>query len=193
MPDTSLSLLDRARRNDEVAWRRLRAMYVPLIQGWLRRECQLQVHDADDLVQDVIVVVVRRLPEFDRQRVGSFRAWLRTVTVNCLRQSLRTRHRGGAGTGDSRVADLLDALEAQGSPQSELWDREHDEHVMRQILNSLKHEFTENTWQAFSLMSLDGLSAADAAARLGITPNAVFIARSRVLARMREEAAGLID
>src|SRR5437870_2279853 len=86
MHETSASLLDRLRRPKagEADWRRLVDLYTPLIRGWLRRHADLPPGDADDVVQDVLAVVVRRLPDFEHnQRTGAFRAWLRTITVNC--------------------------------------------------------------------------------------------------------------
>lgn len=194
MAETSASLLQRVRGgSDQDAWRKLESIYSPLIRGWLRRDVLLDSNNADDIVQDVMAVLVRRIEEFDRQRSGSFRAWLKSITVNCLRQSLRKQRRPGQGAGDSGVVDLINNLEDPVSRLSELWNREHDEHVMRLILQTLRHEFTETTWKAFELMALEGRSAQEAAAELSLSSNAVFIAKSRVLARLRSEAEGLID
>ena len=192
MSETSASLLQRVRvRSDDEAWRTMEAVYAPLVRGWLRRTVLLDVNDADDVVQDVMAVVIRRIGEFERQRTGSFRAWLKLIAVNCLRQWLRQRKHAGAG--DSRTGELLNELEDPTSQLSAVWDREHDEHVMKQILLSLRTEFTETTWRAFELTALEGRISEDAAKVLGVSVNAVFIAKSRVLARMKQEAAGLID
>lgn len=194
MTDTSASLLDRVRRNPrDEAWERLVAIYSPLIRTWLRREVQVDAHDADDIAQEVLAVVLRRIPEFERQRTGSFRAWLKAITINCLRRSFRDQRQRAAGTGDSQVQDLLNQLEDPQSQISSLWDREHDEFVMKQLLQMIRPQFAPKTWQAFERVALEGVSPADVAAELGMTVNAVFIARSRVMARLRQEADGLID
>ncbi len=194
MTETSASLLDRVRRqSDSQAWPRLLAVYSPLIRGWLRRDVRLKEHDADDAVQEVLSVVARRVSEFDRQRTGSFRAWLKSITVNCVRQMLRRNQRRDGGTGDSDVLEMLHQLEDPEGPLSLQWDREHDEFVMKQLLQDVRAHFTESTWAAFERVALDEASADTVAAELGITANAVFIARSRVMARLRQEAAGLID
>ncbi len=194
MAETSASLLQRVRGSgDPEAWSKLESIYSPLIRGWLRRDAMLDSNDADDIVQDVMAIVVRRIEEFDRQRSGSFRAWLKSITINCLRQSLRKQRRPGQGAGDSGIADLLNNLEDPASQLSVLWNREHDEHVMRLILQTLQHEFTETTWKAFEMTALEGRSAQETAASLSISSNAVFIAKSRVMARLRAEADGLID
>jgi RNA polymerase sigma-70 factor (ECF subfamily) len=196
LPDmsTSASLLDRLRSNPHTeAWQRLVQIYEPLIRGWLRRQHLLD-QDADDVVQEVLVIVSRRVPEFEHNgRVGAFRAWLRTITVNCLRDHWRSGRRRPSARGDSDFQQLLAQLEDPSSGLSKLWDQEHDRHVTRHLLEMLRTDFEPKTWQAFERTALDGLPAADAAAELGLTANAVFIARSRVLARLCQEAAGLID
>ena len=194
MSETSASLLDRIRRqNDDAGWQRLVTLYLPLIHGWMRRDICLDENDADDIAQEVLAVVVRRIGEFERQRTGSFRAWLKAITINCLRQTLRHRQNHAVGSGDSRVLQLLQELEDPDGQISSLWNREHDEFVMRPLLQSIKDEFAMSTWQAFERFAVQGRPANAVAAELGMTANAVFIAKSRVMTRLRQEAEGLID
>jgi RNA polymerase sigma-70 factor (ECF subfamily) len=110
--DTSVSLLDALRGgSDEQSWRRLVDLYGPLLRGWLKRHGATP-QDADDAVQDVLAVVVRKLPAFERQpRTGSFRAWLRTITVNCLREQWRRGQRQPAAVGGSDFGLMIDQLE----------------------------------------------------------------------------------
>jgi RNA polymerase sigma-70 factor (ECF subfamily) len=194
MSETSASLLDRLRlRPDEESWQRLVVIYTPLIRGWLRRYALLE-QDADDLVQEVLTVVVRRLPEFRREpRTGAFRRWLRTIAVNCLRDFWRSQRLRPAARGDADFLQVLDALEDPTSDLSRLWDEEHDRHVTRHLLEMIRPKFEPRTWQAFRRVALEGASPEEVAAELGVTPNAVFIAKSRVLARLRREGAGLLD
>lgn len=193
MTETSVSLLDRVRcQSDGEAWKRLANVYSPLIRGWMRRDLLLSDHDADDVLQEVLTVVARRVAEFDRQRTGSFRAWLKSITVNCLR-AFAKKHRNHAGTGDSAVLDLLNQIEDPDADLSQQWDREHDECVMKQLLDDVKKHFTESTWLAFQRTALENAPAEIVAAELGMTANAIFIARSRVMTRLRQEAAGLVD
>ena len=102
MAETSATLLERlSDRSDSVAWRRLVDLYSPLINGWLRRH-GVSVDDAEDLTQEVLGVVVREVSRFAHNgRVGAFRTWLRTITINCLRQSLRSRRVPAKATGSS--------------------------------------------------------------------------------------------
>jgi RNA polymerase sigma-70 factor (ECF subfamily) len=192
--DTSLSLL--ARVSDQPAeadWRRFTSLYDPLIRGWLRRR-EVLPHDADDLVQEIMTVVVRRVIGFEHNgRIGAFRTWLRTITVNCLRDYWRAGKNKAAGVGGSDIQDIIAQLEDPASEMSRLWDQEHDRFVMRRLLEMLQEEFEPKTWQAFQKFALENIPAADVAKELGITTNAVFIAKSRVLTRLKLESAGILD
>jgi RNA polymerase sigma-70 factor (ECF subfamily) len=193
MDETSASLLDRARHGaDAASWQRLVDLYTPLIRGWLRHHADLHAADSDDLVQDVLAVVVRKLPQFERQpRTGAFRRWLRTVNV--LRDFWRAQRIRPRATGDSDFQQVLAQLEDPDSGLSHLWDQEHDKHVTRRLLDMIQPRFEARTWRAFQRVALDGASPDETAAELGMSVNAVFIAKSRVLALLRQEGEGLID
>jgi RNA polymerase sigma-70 factor (ECF subfamily) len=194
MPDTPLSLLERLRiRPDPASWQRLIDLYTPLIRGWLNRY-SLNVPDMDDVSQEVLAVVVRELPEFRHDlRTGAFRRWLRTITVNRLRTFWRSRRTRPVATGDSDFGAVLDQLEDPESRLSKLWDQEHDQFVIRRLLDLLECEFEPTTWRAFCGLVLEGKTTAAIAAELGISVNAARIAKSRVMRRFRQEIEGLID
>lgn len=195
MLDTSPSLLERLRTSpDDAAWQRWLALYQPLLQNWLRRY-GLQTSDVDDLVQDILVTVTREMPQFhyDPQR-GAFRSWLRAILVNRLRMYWRTRQAQPQATGDPDLSkNVLDQLEDPGSDLSQQWDREHDRTVAKRQMALIEPDFAPATWQAFRRVVLDGCRPADVATELNVTVNAVFIAKSRVLRRLRQELRGLTD
>jgi RNA polymerase sigma-70 factor, ECF subfamily len=193
MPDTSVSLLDRLRDSpDAASWQRLVDLYTPLIQSWLRSQ-GLQPSDADDLAQDVLAVLVRELPAFEHRRPGAFRAWLRAITTNRMRNFWRARQARPAATGDSDFVRVLEQLEDPHSELSRLWDREHDQLVVRRAMELIEPEFTPSTWQAFRRLAVDGAAVEAVAAEMGLTANAVLIAKSRVFSRLRQEIGGLVD
>jgi RNA polymerase sigma-70 factor (ECF subfamily) len=194
MPDTSVSLLERlSLQPDEDTWKRFVDLYVPLIRGWLRRY-EVTQQDAEDLAQEVLTVVVRELTDFrHNQQPGAFRNWLRTVTVNRLRELWRTRRGRAAATGDSAVAQMLDQLADPNSSLSRLWDQQHDQHVARRLMELIQPQFEPKTWQAFRRVVLDGMKAAEVARELHLSVNAVLLAKSRVLSRLRQEMQGLTD
>jgi len=194
MADTSLSLLDRLRGSpDDDAWQRLVEIYTPLIRGWLRR-FSAAPDDCDDLVQEVLAVLVRKLPEFQRDpRPGAFRRWLQGITVNCLRDAWRARRVRPAATGNSRFLEVLQQLQDPHSGLSRLWEEEHNRHVIGRLLDLIRPQFEPKTWRAFERVALDGITAEKVATELGISVNAVFIAKSRVLTNLRSAGRGLVD
>ncbi|MGL6097827.1 MAG: RNA polymerase sigma factor [Fimbriiglobus sp.] len=193
MVPTSPSLLERLNDADAVAWQRLTSVYSPLVRGWLRRH-GIRPDDADDLTQEVLVVVVRRYPDFrHNQRTGAFRAWLRAITVNCCRDFWKANRLRPAAPGGSDFGGYLDQIADPSNPLAAEWDREHDLFVTRQLLGMIRPEFEAKTWEAFRRVAVAGEPAAAVAAALGVSTNVVFIAKSRVLSRLREEAAGLVE
>jgi RNA polymerase sigma-70 factor (ECF subfamily) len=192
MDETSLSLLDGLRGNpDDAAWRRLHDLYAPLIRKWLLQRSMIP-QDADDVVQEVLLIVVRKLPQFRREpRTGAFRRWLLNITINSLREFWRSR-KGAAAASPEHEAMLAELEDSDGN-LSRQWDAEHDRHVTQMLLERIRGDFEPRTWQAFEMVALQGVPAAEAAGRLGLTTNAVFIAKSRVLTRLRQIGAGLLD
>jgi RNA polymerase sigma-70 factor (ECF subfamily) len=192
MPATPVSLLERLRlQPDPASWQRLVDLYSPLIRGWLLRH-SLQPSDADDLVQEVLQVLVRELPNFRHNlRTGAFRRWLKSITVNRLRAWRRSRP--PEVTGDDAFGAMLDQLEDAGSALSRAWDEEHDRHVVRRLLELISPEFEPTTWRAFQMLVLEEKETAEVARLCGISANAVRIAKSRVLSRLRHEIEGLVD
>jgi len=185
---TSVSLLERLKnaRPDASDWHRLQGIYLPLIERWLGRIPGLG-DEAADLAQEVFVVMVRELPRFERQREGSFRAWLRHVTVNKVRSHRKRRNRQLLVALDP-AEKFLDQLADPGGDLAREWDQEHDRHVFQKLLAIVQSDFNAATWDAFRRFALDDVPAAQVAAELGLSVNAVLQAKSRVLKRLREEA-----
>jgi RNA polymerase sigma factor (sigma-70 family) len=193
MIPTSTTLLERLRdRADGEAWRRLVDLYRPWLCGWLGRH-GLADADAEDLVQDILLVVLKELPYFQHnQRPGAFRTWLRTIAVHRLRDALRARRYRPVATGDDQVLEELRQLEDPDSRLTAQWEREHDRHVVGRLLALLEPDFQPRTFDAFRRVMLQGQAPALVAAELGISVNAVLLAKSRILARLRQEARDLI-
>jgi RNA polymerase sigma-70 factor (ECF subfamily) len=194
MDETSHSLLERlGQQPDDASWRRLVDLYTPLLRHTLLHY-DVPAADVDDLVQEVFSVVIRELPQFrHNHQCGAFRRWLRNIAVHRLRGYWRVRQTTAHATGDSDALRRLNELEDPASGPSRQWDREHDEYIARRLLELLEPEFTPTTWQAFRRQVMDGGKPAAVARELGISTNAVLLAKSRVLRRMRQEIAGLVD
>src|SRR6516164_1832099 len=191
--ETSVSLLERlagAPTDDD--WRRLLDLYQPLLRAWVAR-AGVPASDADDLVQDVLLVVFREVAGFEWRGQGAFRAWLRTILAHRVRDYFRGQKYRPTATGDSDFLRRLDELESPESALSRLWDREHDKHVAASLMRRVQGDFEPATWQAFRRHVLEGEPAVRVAEELGLALNSVLMAKSRVLKRLRQEAAGLVE
>lgn len=193
MSATPLSLLDRLRKASPTSadWQRLQTVCLPLIQSWLRRTPGIR-DEADDLAQEVFLLLFRLLATFERRRDGSFRAWVRQITVNRIRAFQRTRRKRPL-SGNDEIRQFLLLLEDPNSDLSQQWDRDHDESVTRHLLDLVKPDFKPATWQAFTRFALDGRPAAQVARELAISESAVVQAKFRVLKKMREEAGEMLS
>ncbi|MFT3878667.1 MAG: RNA polymerase sigma factor [Gemmatales bacterium] len=190
---TSLSLLERLRHSpDEAAWQRFTDIYEPLLKKWLKAQAQSQA-DIDDIVQDVLLTVFRKLHEFEHNhQAGAFRAWLRITAINRLR--LLWREKRPSLESDHQV--FFGKLDLLADPHSELshrWDQEHDAHVAEQLLAQMEQEFAPATWQAFRRQVVDGRPAKETAQEMGLSINAVLIAKSRIMKRLRQLSLGMLD
>ena len=194
MNETSLSLLNRLRRSPESqSWDRLVGLYAPLIRAWLRKY-DVQESDAEDLAQEVLLAVSKDLGKFEHAgQPGAFRGWLKAILVNRLRRFWRVRDRSPQARGDSDMDPRLAQLDDPSSEMSLIWNREHDQYVLRQLLALAEPHFARNTWAAFCRVALDGAKADVVAQEMGISRNAVIIAKCRVLSRLRQESEGLIE
>ena len=124
-------------------------------------------------------------------REGSFRAWLRTITANKARNYCKQLQRRPAIESDLAEGFLEQLVDPESTLARE-WDREHDEHVVQKLLAAVKGDFGATTWAAFRRLALDGSSAAQVAVELGMPENAVLLAKSRVMRRLRQEAGDLL-
>jgi RNA polymerase sigma-70 factor (ECF subfamily) len=182
---TPISLLDRLRQGQEpAAWDRFVGLYTPLLYVWARRMA-LQESDAADLVQEVFTLLVQKLPEFRYDSQKSFRAWLRTLTLNKWREKKR-RRQPVVGT------EFLDEVAGPDSAER-VWEAEYRQHVVRRALEIMQSEFQPASWKACWETVVSGRSAAEVAAELGMSVGAVRAAKFRILCRLREELAGLLD
>lgn len=133
---------------------------------------------------------VRRL-EYD-PRKGTFRGWLYTVARNKLCDLIERQRRQPRGAGDSDVQERLDAL-PDPHDESAAWDREYERRVFHWAADQVRDEFRTSTWKAFWLTAVEGRTTEEVARELALSPGAVYIARSRVVARLREVVRPLLD
>ncbi len=185
MTTTQSSLLIRLRtRGDSNAWGRFVGIYTPLVHHWILK-LGVEKNQADDLVQEVFVVLLGKVSHIVANRPKSFRAWLRTVTVNKCRDHFRKCNRKTEPT-------FVSHLEVAGDDTNEiLTDQEYQTFVAHSAMRLMKDAFSETTWKACWENVARGRPAREVASELGISENAVYLARGRILKRLRTELDGL--
>jgi RNA polymerase sigma-70 factor (ECF subfamily) len=187
MDSTSPTLLERLRSpQDQQAWRRFVELYTPLLLYWAGR-AGLQPQDAADLVQDVLAQLVTALPDFRYDGQGTFRGWLRRVTLNKWADIRRRRVPTPIDADGEQLAQLA------GPDSERFWQEEYQQHLVRRALEIMQDHFEPVTWRACLETTLHDRPAADVARELGISEASVYTAKSRVLRRLREELAGMLD
>ena len=191
---TSSSLLLRLKRHDPQAWERLVELYGPLVFSWGKRS-GLTSADAADVLQDVFVSVYRGLERFQRVQPGdSFRGWLWTITRNQIRDHLRRELARATAAGGTDAYLRLGSLPAhvETSSANEMAP-DATTRLLRRALELVRQQFEPHTFQAFWRVVVEGHSTAEVAEDLGISPNSVRQAKSRVARRLRMELGDLLE
>ena len=188
---TSPTLLGRLRQDpsDERAWQAFVEHYGPRIYAWCK-QWQLQDVDAEDVTQDVLLRLARKLRTFIYDPQRSFRGWLRTVTQHALSDFLAGRSRPDASSGDSRVLEVLKGVQARDDLLARL-EEQFDQELLAEAAARVQLRVEPHNWDAFRLTAWEGMSAEAAAKELGLRVTAVFKAKSRILQMLREEIARL--
>jgi RNA polymerase sigma-70 factor (ECF subfamily) len=185
---TRASLLARLRDpEDRAAWKQFVELYGSLVYGFARQR-GLQDADAADLTQEVFLAVAQAAGrwQYDPQQ-GSFRGWLYGITRNKLAKFLQRRYAQPVGSGDSSAQRRLDQQPQPGPDPEAAWEHEFQQQVFRLAAAQIRDNFAPTTWQAFWQTAVEGKSGAAVAAELGLSVGAVYVARSRVLARLAEQ------
>jgi RNA polymerase sigma factor (sigma-70 family) len=186
-PLTRASLLVQIRDgSNQAAWQEFVGLYGPVVYGFARKR-GLQDADAADLVQDVLRSVSSAIGRLDYDRTqGTFRGWLFTITRNKVFNFLAARRIRPQGSGDTTTNRLLDS-HPDGSDGSDVWELEYQRRLAALAMDRIQAEFQTNTWRAFWLTAVEGVGATDVARQLSMSPGAIYVAKSRVLARLKEE------
>ncbi len=186
-PLTRASLLIQIRDGaNHGAWREFVDLYGPVVYGFARKR-GLQDADAADLMQDVMRSISSAIGRLDYDRnQGTFRGWLFTITRNKVFSFLSARRIRPQGSGDSTTNRMLNS-HPDTNEGSDTWEVEYQRRLAAIAMERVKGEFQENTWRAFWLTAVEGTAVADVAKEVGMSAGAIYVAKSRVLARLKEE------
>jgi RNA polymerase sigma-70 factor (ECF subfamily) len=189
MTKTPNSLLERLREPFEPeAWERFVSLYTPLIYTW-GRQVGLQDQDAADLVQEVFVKLVKVLPTFTyHAHKGGFRRWLRTVTLNTWRDHRKRRSDRQWPGNDAALAEV-----AAPNGHESFWEAEYSMQLVNQAMGLIQADFQPATWKAFWEQVVVGRPAKEVAAELGMSTGAAYAAKFRVVDRLRQDLAGMLE
>ncbi len=188
MDQTSPTLLAKLSGPEHAAaWHRFVHLYTPLLARWAER-LGVRPTDRADLIQEVFLTLLRALPQFAGTPGGSFRAWLHTVFISRWHDLCRKRvpaplSIGGSGFPAPAVED----------PTIMIDEEEYRAVLADRAARLIRADFNAATWAAFWATAVEDRPAAEVASELGLSPNAVYLARARVLQRLRQELAGLLD
>jgi RNA polymerase sigma-70 factor (ECF subfamily) len=183
MNTTPVSLLKRVTNpGDQESWREFVGLYEPLLFRYVCRQ-GLDENDARDVVQEILVILLRKLPtfQFDPQR-GRFRTWLWQIASNCARNYLRKRRRATRAESEKQHMD-------SSSEPDEDWLRYHRQRLLQFALEEVRKETAPRTWDCFEQHVVRGRAAAQIAEELGVKANSVYVNASRVLAQIRQRCA----
>ncbi len=186
-PKTRLSLILRLRQSDDaIAWQEFVEIYQPLVFR-LARSRGLQEADALDTTQEVLARVAKAINRWDPDPGrGSFRGWISRITRNLVIEFMRSKTRQLLTSDDSSIDQLIQST-PDPSTETELFDLEHERQVFAWAAEKIHQSFQPKSWQAFWLTAVENRSAEDVARELGLTKGAIYIARSRVMARLKEK------
>jgi RNA polymerase sigma factor (sigma-70 family) len=191
-PITRPSLLLRVRDvEDADAWREFVRLYTPLVFRHCARH-GLQEADAADVAQEVMRVAAEKMPEFqyNAQR-GKFRGWLLQTTRHRLYKFFARRQRAPQSTSETAIERFLD--QEPGTDEQARWEEDYRQRLFDWAVEKARPEFQPATWDAFWLTAVESVSVKEVAHKVGISIGAVYVARSRVMARLRELVETVTD
>ena len=192
-PLTRASLLVRLRDGtNHLAWQEFIALYSPVVYGFARKR-GLQDADAADLMQDVMRSISSAIGRLDYDRSqGTFRGWLFTITRNKIFNHFSARRIRPQASGDSTTSRLLDSQpDPESADGADTWEMEYQRRLASMAMERIQSEFQAKTWRAFWLTAVEGRAVAETAKEVDLSPGAIYVAKSRVLARLKDEVEAM--
>lgn len=190
---TRVTLLHRISQNpaDQPSWSEFVQLYGPTIRTWIIH-WGLQEADAQDVVQNVLLRLTKKLPQFQYDSSRSFRGWLKTLTHHAWHDFVTEagyRHRG---SGDSSVMDQLQSVAAREDLAARV-EATFDKELLEVALGRVRERVASTTWEAFRLAALDGLAPQQVADKLGVRVSQVYLSKHRVQKLVQEEIKAIED
>jgi len=193
-PQTHASLLLRVKSlGDQASWAEFTALYEPVVRRYLRWR-GLKDQDADDLVQNLFGILLKRLPTFDYDPAkGRFRGWLKTVTENLVRRFFLRQRQVPPSPGGTVAQEQFQQLADSRSGLDDRWEEEYQKRCLELAMHKVRTRVERSTWRCFQLTALDGLSAEQAAKQLNLGVGRVYVNKCRIIKHIQEEVGRLSD
>ena len=175
--------------DDDTAWVRLVYRYQSQITLWCRK-LGLQLADAENVTQEVLVRLTRKIHLYDPKK-APFATWLRRVTVHVARNYVRKQTKAATGSGDT--SQMMRLQEVQDDSEG-YWDRinaEADRALLARALARTRDKVTPEAWRVFELAAIQKKPGAEVAEEMGVSAQSVYSARHRVMQVLREQMAAL--
>ena len=190
---TSLTMLQRAKRNEAEAWQRLVGLYTPLVYLRCRSQWGFLPSDSEQLGQEVFSAVARKLADFERQRTGSFRSWLRAIVDSKCKDELRKKTVATA-VGGTHAKQRLESAVFKSDPPDEIQAERNERSIlMKQAMNFVESEISARDWKIFWRVAVDEMNRKSVAQEFEVSDNVVYIVCSRIQKRLKLAFQDLLD
>ena len=189
---TSLSLLARIREKEQEAWTSLVKLYAPLIYSRCRRRFDLAEQDAENVGQEVFGAIHRKVGDFERQRTGSFRAWVNRIVDNKCLDFLRKKN-PAQPVGGSEAIDIIRNIPLTDIPEDSVEENDERKTLLREALKQIENEFSSRDLRIFWEVAAEERNKKTVAEEMGVPINVVYLVTSRIRKRLKELCFDLIE
>ena len=189
---TSLTLLERAKRNEATAWDRLVFLYAPVVYLRCRKHWRFSASDSDQIGQEVFLAIARNLSNFERQRSGSFRKWMRTIVDNKCKDEIKKQQIATA-VGGTEARRMFENLVVQSSSGEDPHSDDEKTTLMNQAMKLVESDFSSRDWKMFWRVEVDVMNRQSVAEEFEVTDNVVYIVCSRIRSRLKNAFQDLLD
>lgn len=185
-PETQGTLLVAIKSpQDRVAWEEFIQIYRPVIYR-MARAWGMQDADAQDVTQNILMRIAGAIERYERRPGTKFRHWLRRVARNAI-FSAKSQSPKDAAAGGSIANELLSEEANVSIEVDQEINREYEREQFLRAASVVRSDVHPETWQAFELTMVQGLTCDEAADSIGKSVGTVYAARSRIMKRLREQ------
>jgi RNA polymerase sigma factor (sigma-70 family) len=178
---------------DARAWREFTELYLPLLKHFIFLS-GVSANDVDDVGQEVMRTVAKAIRSFQYEpERGTFRSWLFIVTRSRVAKHFKKLARTPSAKAGASLLEIERIRDGTEEQQAEEWEKAYRQRMFEWAAPQVRQQVKENTWRAFWMTAVEGRRTEEVATLLEMTLGGVYVARSRVIAKLRariQEVAG---